>query len=1045
MIVESKPVWIIDFTKGTDFCSIIDAFKKSVELDLNPWLQYCKIDNESDSEKLNNFGLQLFDSSAKSNFNDEIIAANRNNPNLLDFDVHIIGNIRDVSCEFFQTFEDLRKLSYCRTPNVLYYFHLWIPESLDISGRMIDNDNEFLVALHNLQSVATEPMFNGGVYVYSSDNNENFIKDSYYRMFLAVSTLSFGSPMNEFERSNLPEPNTIFQANAQGIFHERETYIEQQAFILGDILVKAFKDSKNKPFFDIDSVNKSLQAINIKSLLDGNKLNFSLSSKNRIDIDTNRLNEIVFDQSVSSNQIWRPSVLLSQFYLGFLHRIKKNLINETQKEVQFKWADYKQKIDEQVQITFNNIQQELSQGIFEIFNHNNPSQQCNLQQVLKIAERLEAESKDLFLDFEREKALFNFEEITTEKDEKKNFSYVPKVASVKDEKGEEINELYAALETANLTYQSLSNKDKQNEIVVHIETIVKNYPVVWWAQITRVMLSVFCLILIIGPIIGLFNGAEQSSFTDFKYMGIGAALSLIPLVLFWWQNRQRKQILVSMVNQYIAVALGELNEKALDYNRSKVSECMQMVCTYLAWVKTDKIQKRLIGGLRLQKPKNFSLTPSESLQPLFTIPVSVDDLMDDTGKQNNVTTQIISATFGTYKQPLFVDLSKITTKVKCSSGQITLFDLVKDDGKKVELLQALMAQKVKVNKIYSDATIKQDPVLKSILLLDVSGSMRGEKFDKLKQVVHNLKSTHNENLRWIAFSNEAQMDDECDNEIPGLFGYTNLKSAFDKAAQFDLSGFDKVILVSDGLPTTKDGQFLNNAERQKLCHDAFSINKPLDVIYIGNDDAGKSFMKELAETTGGKSYEQSINSLDERLQQNMLIKYDITDTDKTKRFDDLLKEGNSEACVAGIEQFCIEKINDVTRNIEQYLKDFSSIPSFVNFIESTNKYEDVNSPLEKQIQLIYKYHYDQSDFKDWLDSILNNCKVVSRNDQTFQFKNDMNLMNTILALRQIRNLGSLKIEKKYFDTTEFNFKKEILRGIDEPQNLGGLKISFKNI
>jgi hypothetical protein len=1044
MIVESKPVFIVDFTNGTDFCGIVDAFKKSINLDLNPWLQYLKIDNESEREKLKKFALELFDSSAKFNFNDEIITANKDNPNLLDFDVHIIGNIRDITSEFFQTFDELRKLSFCRTPNILYYFHLWIPESLDISGRMTDKDNEFLVVLHNLQSVAQEPMFNGGVYVYSSDNNEDFIKDSYHRMFLATSTLSFGSPMNEFERSNLPEPNTIFQANAQGIFHEKETYIEQQAYILGDLLLKAFKDSKNKPFFNTEGLKRSLELINIESLLKANEINFSLASKNRIDIDLNRINELLFNKSISSNQIGSPSVLLNQFYLGFLYQIKKNLINEVQKEIQFKWEDYKIKIDEQVQTTVYNIQQKLSQGIFEIFNHENPSQQCTLQQALALTERLEDKSNGLFQDFEKEKVLFNFEEMPLEKDKRIIFSFVPKVASVKDEKGEEINGLHAALITANLTYQGLSNKDKQNEIVGHIETIVKNYPIVWWAQFTRVALSVFCLILITGPIIGLFNGAAQNSFTNYKFMGVGAVLSFLPLIIFWWQNRQRKQTLVSMVNQYIAVALEELNEKALNYNRNKVSECMQMVCTYLTWVKTDKIQKRLIGGLQLQKPKDFSFTPSKSFQPLFTIPVSVEDLTDDSTKKKNVSTQIISAAFGTNEEPVFDDLSKVTTKVKCPSGQITLIDLVNNDEKKVELLQKLMEQKVKVNKLYSDATIKQDSALKSLLLLDVSGSMRGENFDKLKQVVSNLKDTHKENLKWIAFSNEAKTDEECSNEIPRLFGYTNLKSAFDKVAQYNASGFDKVILVSDGLPTTKNGQFLNDAERQELCHDAFSINKPLDVIYIGNDDAGIAFMKVLAETTGGKSYEQSIHSLDERLRQNVSIKYDIKDTDKTKRFDELLKEGNTEACLMGIQQFCIEKINDVSSNIEQYLMEFSSSSGVEKFIESTAKFEDVKSPLGNPVQLIYKYHNEQPNFKGWLDSIYKNCQVVSRNDQTFQYKNSKQILNTIIALRQIKDLGSLKIDKKYMNITEYNFNEKILEGVVEPKNLNGLNITFTN-
>jgi transcription elongation factor len=70
--------------------------------------------------------------------------------------------------------------------------------------------------------------------------------------------------------------------------------------------------------------------------------------------------------------------------------------------------------------------------------------------------------------------------------------------------------------------------------------------------------------------------------------------------------------------------------------------------------------------------------------------------------------------------------------------------------------------------------------------------------------------------------------------------------------------------------------------------------------------------------------------------------------------------------------------------------------------------------------------------------------VVTRNDQAFLYKNDEQIINTILALRQIKDLSSLKIDKKYIEKSEFNFKKEILKGIDEPQNLAGTKITFSN-
>jgi hypothetical protein len=39
--------------------------------------------------------------------------------------------------------------------------------------------------------------------------------------------------------------------------------------------------------------------------------------------------------------IWNPAKLLNGFYLGFLFTIKKNLINEIQQEIQWKWEDFK--------------------------------------------------------------------------------------------------------------------------------------------------------------------------------------------------------------------------------------------------------------------------------------------------------------------------------------------------------------------------------------------------------------------------------------------------------------------------------------------------------------------------------------------------------------------------------------------------------------------------------------------------------------------------------------------------------------------------------
>jgi hypothetical protein len=826
-----------------------------------------------------------------------------------------------------------------------------------------------------------------------------------------------------------------------GVYHERDVFIDQQAYILGDILIKAFREHTEKPFVNNEEVNEIVSNSNLDELLKPNQLNYAITSDYRAPdkphnkIDLGKLTDKVLGGIKPSDSktkaldsyIWNPAKLLNGFYLGFLFTIKKNLINEIQQEIQWKWEDFKKNVDEKSRAVVAETNKKLDNHIFSIFNHQNPVKECSLQQALKINERIETKSNDIFGKFEAEKASYQFKEISGDE----HFAYFPMTDTYKN-----------ALETVNLTYAGLSSKDKQKEIVGHIETIVKNYPVVWWAQFTRVMLSVFCLILITGPIIGLFSGASQSSFTDYKYIGIGAILSLIPLILFWWQNRQRKQVLVSMVNQYIAVALEELNEKALNYNRAKVSECLQMVCSYLAWVKTDKIQKRLIGGLRIQKPKDFSFTPADSLQPLFTIPVLVEDLNDDTANPKNHVSKIESAAFGIPKEPLFKDFSQITTKVKCSSGQVTLMDLVQNDDKKIELLQDLMAQKVPINELYGDATLAENPKLNILLLLDVSGSMRGPSFDTLKRVVSNLKSSHQDSLHWIAFSDEARTESECNGEIPALFGYTNLKAAFEKAKDLRSFRFDKLILVSDGLPTTNSGQLVSDVERQNLCQDAFSLNKPLDIIYIGNDDGGKMFMKQLAETTGGKSYAQSIESLDDRLQHSMKIKYEITGVDQTKRMDELLQMGHTDACNNAIKLFCMDKLMDVSNTIEEYLAHKgSSEDGIISLLRTATMLPHSLNSSDQKPYLFYKFNKNDS-IAPWLQNHKQNSGLVSTLDfKTYEFHEIPSIFNLVVGIRPLGSLMNLDTEEKLKDEKKF-VKSDTWDLISEPVNIRNEKIDF---
>ena len=1057
-----NPLWIIDFASNDAFKKQISSLKSAFIAPNREWLKYSFFSDEKSEDTIEDTinvndcvktGADLFKPEGNKlpyfdEFNAHIVQTSSGTQPTFLFDVHFVCDVRksDSHQALFKIVNELKKSKFVETPNKYFYLHLWMPEGLNLSNRVKPADTEFFNLLHNFQK---EKLFDY-VLIYNSIEADDKKNDAFVQIFNAINLISVGSDSNSTKSvfnadlAHISQENRFLLCKALGIYHERDVFVEQQAYILGDILLKAFKENTEKPFVNNEVVNEIVSNANLEELLNPNLINYAITSdfrspdKPQNKIDLNKLSDKVLGGIKPSDSttkaldtyIFDPFKLLNGFYLGFLFTIKKNLINEIQQEVHWKWEDFKKNVDEKSRTVVAETSRKLDNHIFSIFNNQSPAKECTLLQALKVNERIETKSKDLYGKFESEKSAYQFKENSGDE----HYAYFP------------MTEIYKkALETVNLTYIGLSSKDKQKEIVGHIETIVKNYPVVWWAQFTRVMLSVFCLILITGPIIGLFNGAAQSSFKDFKYMGIGALLSLIPLIIFWWQSRQRKQTLVSMVNQYMAVALEELNAKALNYNRNKVSECMQMVCTYLAWVKTDKIQKRLIGGIRLQKPKDFSFTPSESLKPLFTIPFVVKDLKDEINEPENRVTQIESAYFGVQKEPLYKDLTQITTKVKCSSGQVTLMDLVQDEDKKIELLQDLMAQKVKINEAYSDAIIEEEPKLNILLLLDVSGSMRGQSFDTLKKVVSKLKTSHRDNLQWIAFSDVAKTEIECNGEIPAMFGFTNLKAAFEKAEAFREFSFDKVILVSDGLPTSNGGQFLSDVERQNLCQNAFSLNKPLDIIYIGSDDDGKSFMKQLSETTGGKSYAQTIESLDERLKQSMKIKYEITGVDQTKRMDELLQMGHTDACNVAIKIFCKEKLMDVSSTIEEYLEHKgSSQEGIISLLRTATMLpHSLNSGDENhKPYLFYKFNHGAT-IEPWLKNHKKNSGLVSTLDfKTHDYYEIPNILNTVVGIRPLGSLINLDTEDTLKEETEF-VESEVWRLIKEPINIKNEQINLK--
>lgn len=127
-----------------------------------------------------------------------------------------------------------------------------------------------------------------------------------------------------------------------------------------------------------------------------------------------------------------------------------------------------------------------------------------------------------------------------------------------------------------------------------------------------------------------------------------------------------------------------------------------------------------------------------------------------------------------------------------------------------------------------------------VLLLDCSGSMDEVVGDKRK--IDHLRDAvlHFPEAKLYGFSDDFF---EIHEGVPEPMSLTAMRHAFRQIASH-VDSNTRLILISDGLPT--DGSDEDVIAQAKL------LPCPVNVLYIGDDEKGERFMKELARATGGQ-------------------------------------------------------------------------------------------------------------------------------------------------------------------------------------------------
>jgi hypothetical protein len=178
----------------------------------------------------------------------------------------------------------------------------------------------------------------------------------------------------------------------------------------------------------------------------------------------------------------------------------------------------------------------------------------------------------------------------------------------------------------------------------------------------------------------------------------------------------------------------------------------------------------------------------------------------------------------------------------------------------------------------------------------------------------------------------------------------------------------------------------------------------------------------------------------------MKIIYEITGVDQTKKVDELLQMGHTDAVNAAIRKFCIDKLMDVSSTFEEYLEHKgSSEDGIISLLKSATMLPNSHNSGNENHKpyLIYKFNHEAS-IEPWLKKHKNNSGLVSTLVfKTHEYYQIPNIFNTVVGIRPLGSLMNLDTEDKLKEGKNFK-NSQVWDLIKNPVNIKNEKIEFTN-
>lgn len=802
------PLWIIDFNQDSRSQEFLDRWWKAYgqNADKAPlpddlWYYVTQAEGKSFDEVMDDAGHLTLIRDGR----DPLIPAFKNKPVPSTLNVVFLGDVTDekLTIPYFHFWAAKLRLALLKEESqwttvtrVHFYGMLWRPNTAAVAPGVSAKTRGFLHELNMLmkQDVNHAP-FRSVAFVESPDRPADKAA-ALEKMNLAVLHLSAEDYLGDEEH------HRFVDLSATGVFYEASVHAEQGEFLLSNALMDKIANSRESEFFNASAA---------KSFVDGSSDFLDTFASDTIageltdDCPSPGEKTYAYD-IVPGISPWSSKLkkVWSEYYCDFIPNYKKNLVNRVKRSLQTFSRDYREKLYANQKEAVTKVAEGLQKQVFRIFVDGSASDYVSLAQA---------------------------EEILSQ--------YKRKIQDVAAEVGDvRITPFAIPSELKNAAKQARAENRTPQEAMAVLEDKISRHPVAVFALLARAIVLGFLLGFLSWSFLPVLAGQTVA-------LIVTAVLGILPLCVSLLQFRAMRIRIEALKQQYVGIMLLRCEEEL----RSDIMQCLQVtyqeLLQYCDWLKTNKLNF-LKDHLSVLSPSEFSFIESIVLQPLVKagnsnanednvvlIPPVALDAFDDIQ---------LSGSFG--REPLLdFDASSPMHQISIDGVSQDVKAVVKNNKYLSKLVKQLMDARTKVKRsIEREATfLSRDVQGKTLLLLDVSGSMSGQPIEDLKKAVHSLEESYM--VEWIAFDDKIVASSFEDNEIDQLHsgGGTNfippLTMAVEKVRE---AIYDDIILISDGSPfeSTED-----------ILEVAYQLQQPLNTISIG--DGGASVMKELSDKTNG--------------------------------------------------------------------------------------------------------------------------------------------------------------------------------------------------